>query len=389
MLAAVASAMLSSGVHAQNFPITPAQKATAAQVAQTGVDVSELAPNAPESYTVKRGDTLWAISGMFLKSPWKWPELWGMNLDDIANPHRIYPGQQLFLDTKDGRAMLRTRMAGGANGDPATVKVTPQTRYEALADTALPTLSPAAIEPFLSEPIIVAENELLAAPKIVSAQEGRVLLSRGDKAYVAGPVGAPLVDAGGKAQQYRVFRTARPVKDPTTDEILGYEAAYVGQVELTRGETVREETLKGEKLTETVPGTVVVVRTKEEMRAGDRLLPEPPRQLVSYVPRAPTSEVQAQVVSVYGSAVANAAQNQIVLINRGSRDGMQSGYILALQKDGRRFVDKDDPAKRSYKLPDERNGLLMVFRVFDRVSYGLVLQIADGVTVGDRLVNPR
>ena len=161
---------------AQNFPITPSQKATAQQVAQAGVPLEELAAEAPDSYTVKSGDTLWAISGLFLERPWRWPELWGMNLQDIQNPHRIFPGQQLFLEKKDGRALLRTTAAQGDGTDLPTVRVTPRTRYETLADATLATLDNRVIGPFLSEPLIVDENGLTKTPRIVSTQENRVPL---------------------------------------------------------------------------------------------------------------------------------------------------------------------------------------------------------------------
>ncbi|MET0311138.1 MAG: LysM domain-containing protein, partial [Burkholderiaceae bacterium] len=173
--------------HAQNYPVTPGQKATAEQVAQAGIPLAELSPNAPDEYTVKRGDTLWGISGVFLRTPWRWPELWGMNLQDIRNPHRIYPGQQLVLDKSNGRATLRLRQAGGsADGPPTTtLRVSPRTRYESLADASLPTLQPNLIEPFLTQALIVNENTLASAPRIVAAQE-RVMLTRGDRAYVRG-----------------------------------------------------------------------------------------------------------------------------------------------------------------------------------------------------------
>ena len=158
-------------------------------MAQTGIPLDALAANAPERYTVKHGDTLWAISGMFLKSPWRWPELWGMNKQDIRNPHRIYPGQQLYLDKANGRATLRTRLGSSMDGVQApiaTVRVSPRTRSESLADAAIPTLAPQDIEPFLSEPLIVDELTFSQAPRIVATQEGRVMLSRGDRAYARG-----------------------------------------------------------------------------------------------------------------------------------------------------------------------------------------------------------
>jgi nucleoid-associated protein YgaU len=378
-------------VWAQNLPVTPAQKATATQVAQSGVALSELSANAPDSYSVKRGDTLWAISGIFLKTAWRWPELWGMNLEDIKNPHLIYPGQTLYLEKKGGRATLRTRQAGTEDVLTQTVRLSPHTRSESLADSALPTLKGNLIEPFLTEPVVVDENGLNAAPRIVAAQEGRVLLTRGDRAYARGQGASVLVDEPAKKQkEFRIFRTATPLKDPLTHEILGYEAQYVGKALLVRGESTEESTdSDGKPRTDLVPATIDIVAAKEEMRVGDRLLPEPPRQLLSYVPHAPSAKVDGRIVSVYGNAVVNAAQNQVVAINRGTRDGIESGHVMAILKDGARLIDKTDETRTALKLPNERNGLLMVFRTFEKLSYALVLDVTDSVKVGDRLVNPR
>lgn len=386
-LAAVASTLVTTSGWAQNFPISAAQKQTAREVAQKGVPLSELAANAPERYTIKSGDTLWAISRLYLKSPWRWPELWGMNLEDIKNPHRIYPGQVLVLVRKDGLASLRLE---GEQSDPPTVKVSPRTRYEMLSDGALPTLRSNIIEAFLAEPIIVDEAGLQSAARIVAAQDSRVLITRGDRAYARGPEGTPLLDDQGKDQQFRVFRNATPLKDPTTGEVLGYEAQYVGKATLVRGEGKGEvENRDGSQSVAVVPATIDIVGAKEEMRVGDRLLPEPPRQLQTYTPRAPIGKVEGRIVSVYGNAVINAGQNQVVAINKGTADGMEPGIVLAILSDGARIVDKSDEARPVMKLPDERNGLLMVFRTFERLSYALILEITDGVRVGDRLISPR
>ena len=332
---------------AQNFPVTEGQRQTANQVAQAGVPLSEISANAPDRYTIKSGDTLWAISRLFLKSPWRWPELWGMNIKDIKNPHLIYPGQVLVLERKDGRATLR--LAGSEDGQGAsdgTIRVSPRTRYESLSDLGLPTLRSSAIEPFLAEPVVVDETALQLAPRIVSAQEGRVLLTRGDRAYARGPATAPLMDDQARLKQYRVFRNATPLKDPVTAEVLGYEAQYVGKATLIRGETTAQVDEKnGTQTTAIVPATIDIIAAKEEMRVGDRLLPEPPRQLLSYTPHAPSGAVDGRIVSVYGSAVVNAAQNQVVAINRGARDGMEVGHVMAIVKDGERVVDKSDPAR--------------------------------------------
>jgi hypothetical protein len=395
-LALLAAVVASAPAAAQDQPVTSAQRSTAQQAAQAGVPLSELAANAPEQYTIKSGDTLWAISGLFLKSPWRWPELWGMNREDIRNPHLIYPGQVLHLEKLDGKARLKTRpgLAGQDGSEnasaPETVKISPSTRVESLRENALPTLKNHLIEPFLAEPLVVDEFTLAKSPRIVATQEERVLLSRDDRAYALGATGVPLLDAPGKAQEFRVFRDVKPLKDPVTAEILGYEAQYVGRVRLARGESTREAPdADGKPQTTVVPATIDVLSAKEEMRVGDRLLPEPPRQLRSYTPHAPDVKVDARVLSVYGSAVRFAAQNQVVVINRGTRDGIESGHILAILKSGERVVDKTGETRTVLQLPDEREGLLMIFRPFEKVSYGLLLQITDSVKVGDKLVNPR
>lgn len=391
LLAGVLAAL--GAVHAASaatpsYPITAQQRATAQATSQNGVPESELAPNAPDIYVVKRGDTLWAISGMYLRRPWRWPELWGMNLAEIRNPHLIFPGQTLYLDRANGRARLSTSRPG--SGTPETVRVSPRTRYESLNGSALTTLRTEYIEPFLTEPLVVDELTLEQAPRLVATLDDRVMLTKGDRGYARGPEGKPLELAKGLPRDFRVFRNATPLKDPASGEILGYEAQYVGRARLERSETTQQVMRDGKQLTEIVPATVDIVGSKEEMRVGDRLLPEPPQQLMSYTPHAPQVPiVNGRVVSIYGSAVASAAQNQVVAINKGTRDGIMSGDVLAILSEGARIRDKTvEGFSPEIKLPDERNGLLMVFRTFDRVSYGLILEIRTGVKVGDRLIAP-
>ena len=183
MLAVLAAAAWTgAGAQTSTLPITGAQRDTAQRVAQAGVALSELAPNAPDSYTVKPRDTLWDISKIFLKTPWRWPELWGMNLDQIRNPHLIYPGQVLYLDKTGGRARLRMGQAGGTD----TSRLSPRVRSAAIGDGSLASIPFHLIEPFLNEAVIFQGNELEQAPRIVATQEGRVLLARGDTAYVRG-----------------------------------------------------------------------------------------------------------------------------------------------------------------------------------------------------------
>ncbi|MDR6888611.1 MULTISPECIES: LysM peptidoglycan-binding domain-containing protein [Variovorax] len=385
-----ALAVISGGTTAwaQNYPVTPQQRATAQQTAQNGVPLSELAPNAPDEYTVKPGDTLWAISRLYLLRPWRWPELWGMNINEIANPHRIYPGQVLYLDKTGGRARLSMRRGAGGSGDGGTIKLSPRTRFDSLAGMALPTLNPSIIEPFLSEPIVVDADTLQAAPRIVAGNDSRVLLSRGDRAYARGNADTPLLETPGPLKNFRVFRSATPLKDPGTGEILGYEAQYLGKAQLQRGESTTVETEKDKDVITVVPASIDIIAAREEIRAGDRLLPEPPRQLLSYVPRAPSTQVEGRIISVYGNAVQFAAQNQVVAINKGTRDGIDSGHVLAILKNGETILDRTGERKETIKLPNERIGLLMVFRPFEKVSYALVLEITDTPRAGDFLVNP-
>jgi len=391
-IAALSSALWIMPASAQNIAVTQEQTATANQVAQKGVALSDLAAGAPERYTVKSGDTLWDISKLYLKTPWRWPELWGMNLDQIKNPHRIYPGQVLVLvfDQASGRASLRVDDGGLVPADVNTVRVSPRNRIENLSDNALPTLKSSVIEPFLAEPIIVDAAEFAAAPRIVSAQEGRVLLTRGDRAYARGENGSPLLDDQATEKLFRVFRTAKPLKDPETGQVLGFEAVYAGKAKLKSSETTSQEVGQdGKETTAIVPARIDIISAKEEIRVGDRLLPEPPRDIRTYTPHAPQNAISGRIVSVYGSAVANAAQNQVVVINKGSLDGVDTGTVLAILKNGARIIDKQDEKRPLLKLPDERNGLMMVFRTFDHLSYALILDITDGVRVGDRLASPR
>ena len=383
---ALAAALYAPGAQAQKYPITSGQRATAQQVAQRGVPLSELAPNAPDKYVVKRGDTLWRISGLYLKRPWRWPELWGMNLQSIRNPHLIYPGQTLYLIKDGGYA----RLATNPEDDIETVRVTPRVRTESLADTALPTLDPQAIEPFLEEPLIVDEETLANAPHIVATTEERVLMAEGNRIYARGPADAPLLLGPGKPRYFRIYRDGKPLQDPETGEILGYEAHYLGKAELLRSETPGTAGTEQTPATDPIPATLQLGPTKEEVRAGDRLLPAPQREFLNFTPRAPQVPVDARVVSVYGSAaLANAAQNQVIAINRGRRDGMESGQVLAILSQGARIVDKTDPDRPMVQLPNERNGLGMVFRTFERVSYVLILEIHAPVRIGDKLTQPQ
>jgi hypothetical protein len=368
-------ALTSAWAQTSSLPITADQRRVADQVASAGVPLSELAPNAPDSHTVKAGDTLWDISGLFLKSPWRWPELWGMNRDQIRNPHLIYPGQVLVLVKSDGRARLQIGQRVGGGSD--TVRLSPQMRISALDGNPIPTIPLHLIQPFLTDAVVFDTDVLATAPRIVAAQEGHVLLGRGDLAYARG-------DFAG-ATDFRIFRSARELRDPATKEVLGYEAPYVGTADLIRAGEDRKSA--DGKATEIVPATLQIKQAKQEVGVGDRLAPAPQRNLERYVPHAPDRPMAGQVVSIYGDAL-HAGQNQIVALNRGKRDGVERGHVFALWRDGERVTDKTGSRPEAIKLPDERHGVLFVFEVYERVSYALIISVKEPVKPGDRFTQP-
>ena len=360
---------------AVNYPVTPEQRGTAQQVAQGGVPLAELAPNAPDSYTVKRGDTLWDISKLFLRSPWRWPELWGMNLDGIRNPHLIFPGQVLYLDRTGDRARLRLAEPTGPSG---TTKLSPRVRSEPLDRASIASIPLHLIAPFLNEAVVFNSNELAAAPRIVATQDGTVVIAKGELAYVRGDI-----DPSGR--EWRVFREPKPLLDPTTKEVLGYEAAFLGTADYTRpGETRPADDGSG---TQIVPATFTITSSRLEIGVGDRLAPVPPRDFTNYAPHPPSRPLAGRVISIYGESL-NAGQNQIVALNKGSNDGVERGHVLALLRDGATQIDPTDEKRTQIKLPDERNGLAFVFRVFDRVSYALIVSVQAPVSAGDRFMQP-
>jgi len=324
----------------------------------------EFLANAPDQHKVVRGDTLWGISGKFLQHPWCWPQVWNLNRDQIRDPHWIYPGQIVYFDRVAGRLRLGTPTA---DGGIANVRQSPQIRSSELNRDAIPAIPANIIEPFLVQPLIIEENELTSAPRIMATQEGRVNLAKGDKAYVRGTLG--------DGTSFQAFRPGQALKDPETKEILGYEAIYLGTLKLQRAATTDNEA-----------HSFSVVSTKEEMGIGDRLITVPPTPILNYMPHAPAKQIAARIMSIYGG-VTQAGQNQVVSVNRGKNDGLDIGSVLRLSRLGQIVQDRTDNAK-PIKLPDEQYGSLFIFRVFNRISYGLVMQVTDSVQVGDIAKSP-
>lgn len=315
----------------------------------------QLADSAPTRYTVVPGDTLWGISAKFLKEPWRWPEIWRMNQTQIKNPHKIYPGETVLLDRDaNGNPLLRV----------SNIRLHPQI-YSEQNTTAIPPIPPNVIEPFISAPLIVEVNELDTAPRIVATAQDRVFLGSGDTAYVD--------DADPAQKQWQIYRNGKPLLDPEDPkQVLGYEAFYLGTATQVR---------PGQ------PATFEIVTAKQEIGRGDRLVPAARPALVEYVPHKPDFRVDGRVISVYGG-VGTGGSGSIVSLNRGSKDGLEIGHVLALERN-RAVVQRDEQDKKvTVQIPSERFGLAFVFRTFERISYALVVQSQGTLEVNDFVRTP-
>lgn len=320
-----------------------------------------LVNNPPDRHVVVKGDTLWAISGKFLKQPWRWPEIWRMNKEQIKNPHLIYPGDVVWLDMSDGSPRLRL-------GKPVNSRVQPQV-YSTPVQQVIPSIPANIIEPFISQPLIIeagTEGEAdVPAVRIVATQEDRVLLGNGDTAFATG---IPDVSI----EKWQVYRPGKPLKDPETGAVVAHEAFFLGNAQLVQ---------PGE------PATLRITRAKEEITRGDWLKPAPEPTIVAYVPHRPNQEVNARVMSIYGG-VNEGGTNSVVALNRGASDGIENGYVVALYRK-RVSVDLDERLRRvETPIPEERYALAFVFRTFAHVSYALVMESSKSVVVGDSARNP-
>jgi len=329
-------------------------------VCASAADPLQLVDNPPDRHIVVKGDPLWDISGKFLKQPWRWPEIWQMNRDQIKNPHLIYPGDVVLLDMSSGSPRLRLGKKVGAG----TGKLQP-TVYSKPIQQVVPSIPPNAIEPFISQPLVIEDGELNTGVKIVAMQEDRMLVGTGDSFYASG-----IPDAA--VEKWHVFRKGKPLKDPATGKILAYEAFFLGNARLVK---------PGE------PALLRVSLAKEEIARGDRLIPAPEPEIISYVPHRPEQDVSARVLGIYGGLREGGA-NSVVALNVGKNDGMEIGHVVALYRK-RVSLDVDDSGRRtSTPVPDERYGLAFVFRVFNGVSYALVVESSKAVIVGDTARNP-
>ena len=328
----------------------------------------ELKDQVPSRYTVQKGDTLWGISGKFLKDPWRWPDIWRMNREEIRNPHLIYPGDVVVLDKPDGQWRLSLER-------PAT-RLSPTVRTTPLDAEAILSIPAGEIEPYLTRPLITGPEGLDAAPQIVAGRDARAIWGEGDLVYVVG-----LDPKAG--DQWHLYRRGRDLMSVDGSELLGVEQRYLGSAKVERFAEV---------------STVRITTTKEEIVAGDRLLPAPRGQLMSYAPHAPTRPGPGQIIATDRDAI-EAGRGWVVTLDKGSREGLDVGTVLAIYRVVAPIPDPRPVIRPPYEprvfeperwlnVPDERIGLLFVFRVFDRVSYALVLNTTDPVVVGNVVRNP-
>ncbi|WP_336367813.1 LysM peptidoglycan-binding domain-containing protein [Marinobacter sp. C2H3] len=315
----------------------------------------ELRPDHPERYTVVKGDTLWDISARFLKSPWYWPEIWQVN-PQVANPHLIYPGDQLALIYVDGQP----RITKVATSD--VVKLSPQVRSEPI-DTPIPAIPLDAISSFLTDTRVVSPDVLESAPYVLEGADGRIITGAGDRVYARGTKPADKVG---------IFRRTKEFVDPDTGEFLGLEARSIGAGKITAE--------NGDVL------TVDLTESNQEVRIGDRLLTSVNRPLATqFVPSAPDRQIKGTMIAVDGG-VTQIGQYDVVAINRGERDGLAPGNVMAVLEAGR--LVRDPVTNETIELPSERAGLLMVFQAYEKMSYGLILQANRPLAVGDKVTNP-
>lgn len=269
-----------------------------------------------------------------------------------------------------------------ARAEPPTVKLSPRARVESAPSDYSALLSKAGVEAFLSEAEVLNPDEVGRLPRIVATPDNRLLLGQGDRAYARSGQGTegPLLSAQG-AGEYRVVRSTRPLRDPTTGEVLGHELQLVGKAVLLEDERVSND---GQRQVVS-PAVLRIASAKEEIRTGDRLLPALPARFDQLTPSEPSQAVQGQVLGMYGNGVAFAGQNQVIVINRGTSHGLAQGHVLNILKDARQVLDRTDGKNTPMQINGETNGRLLVFRAFDKVAYGLILQNTEAVKVGDRI----
>ncbi|MCP4597974.1 LysM peptidoglycan-binding domain-containing protein [Neptuniibacter sp.] len=323
--------------------------------AETRKDTLLLRDDHPQEYVVVKGDTLWHISGRFLKSPWKWPEVWGVN-PQVDNPHLIYPGDIIYLTWVDGKPRL------GVKRDSS---IYPKARVSPL-EQAIHAIPLRDIISFLNDNRVLSEDLLKKAPYVLGGQSERIIAGAGDRIYARGTL---LEDQ----RRQGIYRAASEYKDPDTEEFLGYEMLKIADADVVAHS--KDEIV-----------TLDVVKSHKEVRILDRVVPTEEVRIQSvFYPKASPEGVEGKVLSVL-SGVRDAGQFNVVALNRGMREGLEAGHVFAIYRKGE--LIKDPVTNEMLNLPPERSGELMVFKVFEKVSYGLIMQSTNVVSIGDELREP-
>ena len=350
----------------EQAPVTAVAEEVEAPVKQVRVKAEH-----PRQYTVKKGDTLWGISSLFLQDPWYWPEIWSKN-QQVKNPHLIYPGDVLTLIYVNGQPQIQLNTAQQKevkikkDGTRVT-KLSPAIRTSAL-DASIPTIPSDAIQQFLTKPRVVTKKQLEDAPRVIGSEDSHLVMGTGNRIYIRGELDKDRV-------RYSIFNPGKALRDPDSNEILGYEAKYAGEVRIVK---------YGD------PASGDLTFTEREILIGDRLLIEDKSKIDNqFFPRVPSKDTKAQIISLY-EALSGVAQFQIVVINKGEVDGMEVGYLLATFSNGNLARDRyNKKSSHAVKLPNERSGLVMIFETFERVSYAIVLESRRPISNFDLLGSPK
>jgi len=328
---------------------------------EQGIDrtVIPVAPDAPERYVVQPGDTLWDISSKFLTDPWYWPEIWHIN-PQVANPHLIYPGDELALTWVDGRPQVTL-----ASGGP--VRLSPRVRSNPLSD-AIHSIPYDRIAAFMQRPAVLTADQVKGAPYVAAARDERLISSVGNDIYVR------RLSDGALGNRYSIYHVGDELKDPDDGDVLGYQGLYAGEGNVTRLGS---------------PVTMRVMDSSRETLEGDILLPVAIEPKMNFIPRAPATQVDGTIMSVIDERTV-VADYDVVIINRGSSHGLEPGHVLEVWEAGEEVLDMtENRESRKLQLPDERNGLAMIFKAYDRMSYGLMWRSDREVKVGDQVRSPQ
>ena len=343
------------------------------------VESSVVMPDYPERYVVVKGDTLWDISKRFLKDPWLWPSVWHIN-PGIRNPHLIYPGDIIVMYMVDGKPYITLDGQAGMRPSGTTVeklprdvkpglkvvKLSPSSRVSGI-HKAISTIPMNAIRPFLDRPRVVTEDQIDDAPYIVSSYEEHLISGTGNKVYAMN-IETPLA-------AYNIVRPGKEYIDPETGDVLGYEAIYLADARLL-------------KVDEDKPATLIVTKALREVLNNDVLIPYEQRdEMFQFTPRSPQEQVKGQIMSVF-NGVSQIGQHMVVVLNRGEEDGLAPGHVLAVMQKGAKVNDSRRWIFTSVELPDERAGIMMVFKTYKNLSYALIMEASRAMHVNDRFENP-